>query len=335
MRAELANKIAPPSPIERTEYQAKTPLNEVKDSNDSQDIDFRSLLANSSENVQATRKAQKQGQGLNAAKSDQEFFDMLRKQTNQRPAPKNVLDKDDFLKLFVAQLQNQNPLQPKEDADMAAQMAHFNSLEQMVNVNKKLEEMNASQRSGQSIHLVNFVGKEITIADGRSMVKGGETTGLRLNSKAPLDKILIEARDGSGQIVGTQEVAKLKPGGQIVNLKFTDKMGSPLADGVYTLSAKNSADPLSTPDLAIETVLTVKGIDLQEGGHFTTDIGKISQEQVKSVGESGFTKLAAMQGNSKPQVDSPPTALPNPAGATEPSAPIPAEPLTPNQGQVP
>lgn len=54
---------------------------------------------------------------------------------------KQNLDKDDFLKLLITQLQHQDPANPMEDREFIAQMAQFSSMEQMLNVNKSLDKM--------------------------------------------------------------------------------------------------------------------------------------------------------------------------------------------------
>ncbi|MDR1378969.1 MAG: flagellar hook assembly protein FlgD [Synergistaceae bacterium] len=67
----------------------------------------------------------------------------------------NELGKDAFLKLLIAELSNQDPMNPMSDRDFIAQMAQFSSLEQMTNMNTELEKMSgAGQYSA-----VNYIGK--------------------------------------------------------------------------------------------------------------------------------------------------------------------------------
>ena len=56
---------------------------------------------------------------------------------------KSILDKDDFLKLFLAQLQHQDPLEPMDNDKMMSQMASFTTVEQMTNLNKSFGNMSA------------------------------------------------------------------------------------------------------------------------------------------------------------------------------------------------
>ncbi|ANS74003.1 flagellar hook capping protein [Paenibacillus yonginensis] len=67
------------------------------------------------------------------------------------------LGKDQFLKILITQLQNQDPMQPMEDKEFIAQMAQFTSVEQLVNISSQLNTMSLSLGSVSSL-----IGKEAT-----------------------------------------------------------------------------------------------------------------------------------------------------------------------------
>ncbi len=74
----------------------------------------------------------------------------------------NVMGKDDFLRLLIAQLQNQDPLNPMEDREFIAQMANFSSLEQMANLNKSMEGFVATQNKMNVLSLQQYLGSNLT-----------------------------------------------------------------------------------------------------------------------------------------------------------------------------
>jgi len=61
--------------------------------------------------------------------------------TAQTREIKTELDKDSFLRILVAQLTNQDPLEPLKDTEFIAQMAQFSELEQMMNISKQLDSL--------------------------------------------------------------------------------------------------------------------------------------------------------------------------------------------------
>ncbi len=74
---------------------------------------------------------------------------------------KNELGKDDFLKLLIAQLTHQDPLEPVSDTEFIAQMAQFSTLEQMTNVAKGVE----SLLSVTKLNAQSYIGKEVIYYD--------------------------------------------------------------------------------------------------------------------------------------------------------------------------
>ena len=89
------------------------------------------------------------------------------------------LGKDDFLKLLVAQLQSQDPLNPMEDKEFISQMAQFTSLEQMKNVSNAVQITQAT----------SYIGKQVTWDDEMGEQQTGIAKAVRIVSGEP--KIVV------------------------------------------------------------------------------------------------------------------------------------------------
>ena len=98
---------------------------------------------------------------------------------NKAKADKNVLGKDDFLKLMVAQMKNQDPMNPADDKDNIAQMAQFSSLEQITNLATAVHDLSNRMSLTQNVGLL---GHDVTYtkADGTSGT--GKVDGLDLTA---------------------------------------------------------------------------------------------------------------------------------------------------------
>jgi len=98
---------------------------------------------------------------------------------NMKPfQEKSVLGQDDFLKILITQLKNQDPLQPMQDREFIAQMATFSSLEQMTKMNSSIQEMRGMML-GQA---TSYVGKEISYEVNLYDNETGEMTGKEVYS---------------------------------------------------------------------------------------------------------------------------------------------------------
>src|SRR5690349_14870224 len=78
------------------------------------------------------------------------------------------MGRDDFLKLLIAQLQNQDPLKPLDNQEFATQLATFNSLDQLIGINQKLDSLAQQQQLVGQLGAASLIGKEI-IADGNQV----------------------------------------------------------------------------------------------------------------------------------------------------------------------
>lgn len=88
----------------------------------------------------------------------------LANHSNER-SPNPELGKDEFLKILMTQLQNQDPLDPMDDKDFISQMATFSSLEQTMNMASSLEQMVQNQFQSPVAQYSHMIGQEVTYED--------------------------------------------------------------------------------------------------------------------------------------------------------------------------
>jgi len=108
--------------------------------------------------------------------------------------PSSTLTQNDFLKLLVAQIQYQDPMNPQSDTQMAAQMAQFTSLQQATQTTSSLAMIQAN----------SLVGSNVTVQIDSKTSTSGVVTGVVLNNGTP--QITI-----SGQNYGLNQVTAVQP----------------------------------------------------------------------------------------------------------------------------
>ena len=92
-------------------------------------------------------------------------------QTQKTELP-GQLGKDDFLKILVAQLSNQDPMQPMQDAEFIGQMAQFSSLEQMTNMNTSMNKFVDRQLQSSMTDYADLIGKSVQWQENNEVSSG-------------------------------------------------------------------------------------------------------------------------------------------------------------------
>jgi len=87
-----------------------------------------------------------------------------------------AIGKDEFFKLLIAQLKNQDPLNPQDGAAFSAQLAQFSSLEQLTNLNTAMTAQNLNYTNLLNAQSVNLIGKEVTASTVDASDASLETT---------------------------------------------------------------------------------------------------------------------------------------------------------------
>ena len=171
--------------------------------------------------------------------------------TVTKMADDGVLGKDDFLKLLIAQLSAQDPLDPMGAQDFSAQLAQFSGLEQMTNVNANLEILQKLQTASQNTSSLNLIGK-IVESYGNAFnhsANSSETLSYSLASDAV--SVRIDMFDSTGSQVDMIRIDNQGQGKNTASWDGFDKHGNPLPAGTYSYTVK--ADNQAGVPIAVDT----------------------------------------------------------------------------------
>jgi flagellar basal-body rod modification protein FlgD len=124
---------------------------------------------------------------------------------------KSALGKDDFLKMMIAQLKHQDPLNPMDGTAFTAQLAQFSSLEQLQNINTQMTSFTQQQQALGNSQAVSFIGKQV-LAKGNTVSVDGNPVTLGYNLAADVVSGQILVYDPNGQLVDTLGIKNQKQG---------------------------------------------------------------------------------------------------------------------------
>jgi flagellar basal-body rod modification protein FlgD len=177
------------------------------------------------------------------------------------------MGRDDFLKLLIAQLQNQDPLKPLDNQEFAAQLATFNSLDQLIGINQKLDGMQSQQGILGQLGAVSLIGKEI-VADGNQIsLTAGTPAAANYALAANAARVVISITDSNGNLVRTIETGSQAAGEQSVLWDGRDNAGKTVPAGAYSiavnaLDAAGNRVAASTRSRGVVTGVSLGGSEL-------------------------------------------------------------------------
>lgn len=146
---------------------------------------------------------------------------------------KTALDRDAFLKLLVAQMSHQDPLEPAKGTEFVAQLAQFSAVEQSVAQTQKLDLLSQQLASIGSNNAVSLVGKQVTIQAKQIAFDGVSATGAGVTLSAPAAKVTVTIHDAAGKVVRTIEVGARPEGPMPITWDGRDDNGQSVPAGAY------------------------------------------------------------------------------------------------------
>lgn len=196
---------------------------------------------------------------------------------------------DRFLTLLVTQLQNQDPLNPMDNAQVTSQIAQLSTVNGINQLNNTLLALSGQMDVSQSMQAANLIGKDVLVPGAKIALGGGAgakvATPFGVDIISPAAKVTVSILDGSGKLVRQIELDP-QPAG-ILSLDWDGKAdgGAELPNGAYTVqvaAADADGNPVSVGPLTYGKVSSVayssNGLQLDlglAGKYSLLDIRKI------------------------------------------------------------
>jgi len=183
------------------------------------------------------------------------------------------MGKEDFLTLLVAQLKNQDPLNPDDPTEFTAQLAQFSSLEQLYNLNDSMQALSVAQGNSEKLSTLGLIGQSVSY-HGSAFTFDGKPVevGYQLDSTAA--SVTLSIQNNKGQTVSTLQAAatELGAGNHFLTWDGTDQNGNLVPSDSYKIILQASAGGENTSIAAAPLIRSeVTGVDLSTGMLTTRD----------------------------------------------------------------
>lgn len=179
------------------------------------------------------------------------------------------LGKDDFLKLLLAELKNQDPLNPASNTEFVAQLAQFSSLEQMTQMNenlgKSIENSTGTAETINSAMMVSYIGKNVEAETADFSFDGTDGVNLRFDLENSAVSGKLEIVDSSGDVIRTIKLGVMNSGENKITWDGMTSGGVYADTGQY--SFKVTAEDISGEDVQYKPLSlgSVEGIIYKDG----------------------------------------------------------------------
>jgi flagellar basal-body rod modification protein FlgD len=168
-----------------------------------------------------------------------------------------------FLTLFIAQLQNQDPLSPMDPTEITSQLAQFSSLEQLTQVNTNLTSLKDGATDTTRATALGLLGKQVSVDGGTMQVTGGSAPGVSYTLDTSATDVAAIVQDSQGTTVRTVDLGAEGSGKHTFQFDGKGADGAALPDGIYTLQMVETTSSSTQPTtIAVSASGTVTAVDL-------------------------------------------------------------------------
>src|SRR5450830_137007 len=169
-------------------------------------------------------------------------------------ATSTTATQDRFMTLLVAQLKNQDPMSPMDNAQMTSQMAQINTVTGIQQVNDTLKSMATQFTSLQVLQGSSMVGHNVLVASNTLAINSGVASGA-IDLSGNADAVKVEILSPGGQVLDTFDLGALDAGRHSFNWDASTYQGT--GEPNFRVTATLAGQAVASTSLAQDTVVSV------------------------------------------------------------------------------
>lgn len=186
------------------------------------------------------------------------------------PQGNDAMDKDAFMDLMIAQLKNQDPLNPMDGTEYAAQLAQFTSLEQLTNLNTSMDQsIEADYYLSQSINntlTATLIGNDVKLDSPTLNNVGQDSIEFGYSLPADASDVTIKIYNENGALVKTISQENTPSGDHKLSWDFFDDNGNKTPEGAYSFKIEATNAQGEKMDVSSYGIGTIDGVKFGENG---------------------------------------------------------------------
>lgn len=169
-------------------------------------------------------------------------------------APKDDLSRETFLKLLVAQLKNQDPLNPTDSKEMITQLSQLSSVDQLRQISEGMQSLQVATLAIANGQSTEFVGRRVEANTNGLSLQDNQTALGSFNLSARADTVTVTIRNAAGETIRTLNPGAMFPGQRSVTWDGLDEGGNRMSAGRYQMEV--SARTATGAPVAVDTKIT-------------------------------------------------------------------------------
>jgi flagellar basal-body rod modification protein FlgD len=196
----------------------------------------------------------------------------------------NAESEQRFLKLLVTQLNNQDPLNPLDNAQLTSQLAQMSTVSGIEKLNSAFQSLLAQSGSSQVLQSANLIGRTVLVPGNDLALKPGVDVPFAVDVTGAADTVKVSITNAAGEVVRNFDLGALPPGVKTLSWDGLADNGAPVVAGVYTVNV----GALGGDSKIVANALTYAKVSsvAQQGNGVSLDLGagrKASLSDVKLI----------------------------------------------------